>query len=120
MRGRGEAPRGARPDHRRARARRKPAAEARRGAGDRGAGSAVLRESRRGSKMVLYAAATLVGDGGRGPRSQCRQMGLVESESGRQAGFLRRVDGRQRMNWERDRKSTRLNSSHLVISYAVF
>src|SRR5207245_2153290 len=53
VRGRGEAPRGARPDHRRARARRKPAAEARRGARDRGAGGAVLRESRRGSKMVL-------------------------------------------------------------------
>src|SRR2546426_8406012 len=36
----------------------------------------------------------------------------------------RRGDGaRERLGaraWERDRKSTRLNSSHLVISYAVF
>src|SRR5256885_11027331 len=29
-------------------------------------------------------------------------------------------DGNYRRNAERDRKSTRLNSSHLVISYAVF
>src|SRR6267143_1888422 len=107
VRGRGEAPRGARADHRRARARREPAAEARRGAGDHRAGGAVLRESRRGSKMVLYAAATLVGDGGRGPRSQCSQMGVVESESGGPAGFLRRADGQRRMNWESSAAETK-------------
>jgi len=40
-------------------ARAETCSEARRGAGYRRAGGAVLRESRRGSKMVLYAAATL-------------------------------------------------------------
>src|SRR5437588_2057084 len=33
---------------------------------------------------------------------------------------LLRVERRQFLNVERDRKSTRLNSSHTVISYAVF
>src|SRR5256885_17227956 len=33
---------------------------------------------------------------------------------------VRRNIGRQPVNARRDRKSTRLNSSHLVISYAVF
>src|SRR5436190_3796954 len=32
---------------------------------------------------------------------------------------IRGMDGHHRM-WSRDRKSTRLNSSHTVISYAVF
>src|ERR1022692_3383687 len=30
------------------------------------------------------------------------------------------TEGRRSETWRRDRKSTRLNSSHLVISYAVF
>src|SRR5256885_3642837 len=35
--------------------------------------------------------------------------------------YPERVEGiSQRMQWDQDRKSTRLNSSHLVISYAVF
>src|SRR5256885_6368990 len=34
-------------------------------------------------------------------------------------GVVGRIDRRHR-RWEGDRKSTRLNSSHLVISYAVF
>src|SRR5207245_177071 len=102
-----QAPLRDRSDYRRARSRLKPSAEARRGTRNRGAVSAVLRESRRGSKMVLDAAATLIGDGGRGPRSQCRQMGLIESERRRQAGFLRRVDGRQRMNWESSAAETK-------------
>src|SRR5437879_8814354 len=35
-------------------------------------------------------------------------------------GSLRRGGGRRRRGWPRDRKSTRLNSSHRCISYAVF
>src|SRR5256885_9109535 len=35
-------------------------------------------------------------------------------------GFYGEETGRHAMEAERDRKSTRLNSSHLVISYAVF
>ena len=58
LRGDGEAPRGAGPDHRRAGAQRKPAAEARRGARAGRAGGGELRESRRGGEMVLHAAAT--------------------------------------------------------------
>src|SRR5207247_2553687 len=46
VRGRGEAPRGARADHRRARARRKPAAERPRGGGDGGGGSEDPRDTR--------------------------------------------------------------------------
>src|SRR5258708_16229959 len=36
--------------------------------------------------------------------------------------FRRRAytTGRNHISWERDRKSTRLNSSHQIISYAVF
>src|SRR5438067_3998965 len=34
--------------------------------------------------------------------------------------LLRPVGNRQRLHHERDRKSTRLNSSHVSISYAVF
>src|SRR5437588_9778000 len=35
-------------------------------------------------------------------------------------GRARRWGARRRRRWRRDRKSTRLNSSHTVISYAVF
>src|SRR5256885_12583558 len=34
--------------------------------------------------------------------------------------FMRQVLAKRDDNWKKDRKSTRLNSSHLVISYAVF
>jgi hypothetical protein len=59
----------------------KPAEGARAG----GAGGAKLRESRRGSKMVLHAAAAASGDGSAGAGNQCRQVGLDEGESARQA-----------------------------------
>ena len=58
VRNRGEAPRRARPHHRRAGQERGPAAQARPDQeAHRGAG-AILREPRRGGKMVLHAAAT--------------------------------------------------------------
>src|SRR5256885_13043361 len=38
----------------------------------------------------------------------------------RAVGAVRREAARRRQRVQRDRKSTRLNSSHLVISYAVF
>src|SRR5205807_5672021 len=40
-------------------------------------------------------------DGGSSTRSQCSQMGFVEGEGDRQAGFFRRADGQRRMNWEK-------------------
>src|SRR2546426_8125788 len=46
---------------------------------------------------------------------------LYSGESGRIVFRQRRPDATVGSNqWRRDRKSTRLNSSHLVISYAVF
>ncbi len=102
----GEAARGAGPDHCRARARRKPAAQARGGARARGAGGAELRESRRGSKMVLHAAPAAVGDGSDGAGSQCCQMGFVESESARERDRIRRADGSELVNWEKNDKRT--------------
>src|SRR5256885_5881463 len=37
-----------------------------------------------------------------------------------EVGFPGRVEYGRAVAWQEDRKSTRLNSSHLVISYAVF
>jgi trigger factor len=51
-----------------------------------------LRESRRGSKMVLHAATAAVGDGGRGAGSQRGEVGPVEGEGQRQGTFVRRTD----------------------------
>src|SRR6185295_6707791 len=116
VRGGGEAPRGARPDHRRARARGKPAAEAGGGARAGGAGGAKLRESRRGSKMVLHAAAAASGDGSAGAGNQCRQVGLDEGESARQACIVGRADGgRQLVNWEKSSEVRDLGLIPMVI-----
>src|SRR5207344_165891 len=88
--------------HRRARARRKAAAEARRSARPRGAGSAVLREPRRGSKMVLHAAPAAFRDGSHGAGSQCCQMGFVEGKGARARHGVRRADGGGGLlNWEK-------------------
>src|SRR5256885_8421586 len=66
---------------------------------------------RRPPRSTLFPYTTLF-------RSACRSrhgVGLGERQRGEQASFLRfQCEHRQ------DRKSTRLNSSHLVISYAVF
>src|SRR2546426_7304529 len=44
----------------------------------------------------------------------------VLSVAGDRAIHQTRVHGGERIGYDADRKSTRLNSSHLVISYAVF
>src|SRR5256885_2752718 len=46
--------------------------------------------------------------------------GVIELVSGTSRGIRLRTDTVRNINAARDRKSTRLNSSHLVISYAVF
>src|SRR5256885_12358260 len=46
-------------------------------------------------------------------------VGSTEALAAQLVGLLREPDRCRRLG-ERDRKSTRLNSSHLVISYAVF
>src|SRR6266566_7715983 len=57
----------------------------------------------------------------RPPRSTLFPYTTLFRSRGRGGGdFRRERDGRHRSVPPRDRKSTRLNSSHLVISYAVF
>src|SRR5690625_6874650 len=41
-------------------------------------------------------------------------------ESNQKSTFYQDGDGHYRVNYDKDRKSTRLNSSHVAISYAVF
>src|SRR2546426_10748187 len=55
----------------------------------------------------------------RDPREPARER-VVRSRKGRVHGRRHAQDRSLRAGGERDRKSTRLNSSHLVISYAVF
>src|SRR5256885_6112877 len=52
-----------------------------------------------------------------GRHAAARAIALGRARSGRASRLRRRVDARAVRS---DRKSTRLNSSHLVISYAVF
>src|SRR5256885_4106176 len=61
--------------------------------------------------LVLLHGRHQIVDGGRGDREIGAEGGGARIPGG---GEQRQVVG------ERDRKSTRLNSSHLVISYAVF
>src|SRR2546426_9393734 len=74
---------------------------------------------RRPPRSTLFPYTTLfrsrdVGRGRNERQRNRRRIGVGEDESQLPAQqFGRRID-------ERDRKSTRLNSSHLVISYAVF
>src|SRR5215467_15538583 len=56
---------------------------------------------------------------GRGDHGHSRRDGLEQATPGRRAKALG-SHGHRRSPQEADRKSTRLNSSHLVISYAVF
>src|SRR5207302_5585287 len=110
-----EAPRRARPHHRRARAYGKSAAQACRSARGGRAGSSDLRESCRGSKMVLHAAAAAFRDGRRGARGKCREMAARQSDRGGQAGRLRRADGKQRVNWQGDSQINDLGLIPMVI-----
>src|SRR5437762_6147389 len=49
-----------------------------------------------------------------------RSLSVGERNNSRTAGFLEREENRRRIDRGQDRKSTRLNSSHRCISYAVF
>src|SRR5256885_4403004 len=82
---------------------------------------------RRPPRSTLFPYTTLF----RSRRGQChrRQVALLEGGRDRSlapigprdlSGLRRRAVGGRRGAHPRDRKSTRLNSSHLVISYAVF
>src|SRR5256885_8075954 len=63
-------------------------------------------------------AVRLVGQGPAGRRANAAR-GDVDRGAARLHRVQRQADQRRRVA-HRDRKSTRLNSSHLVISYAVF
>src|SRR2546426_6133675 len=81
---------------------------------------------RRPPRSTLFPYTTLFRSGrGDDDRRQRRRDRPVEpqADAGVLVGRARRLHarrGRGRRNEWRDRKSTRLNSSHLVISYAVF
>src|SRR2546426_9166084 len=51
---------------------------------------------------------------------ECRGQEIGADPQDRERERVHADPDRQRMPWREDRKSTRLNSSHLVISYAVF
>src|SRR5256885_12958171 len=77
--------------------------------------------------VVLRVGAIRVAgdDPARHAEMQQQQPGLVELDqdvfaAACQSADQRAVEPLGQHWWERDRKSTRLNSSHLVISYAVF
>src|SRR5437588_8837050 len=70
---------------------------------------------RRPPRSTLFPYTTLFRSQGRGGRRPARRRG----SSGRLPDRVRRGGGRRPLP-ARDRKSTRLNSSHTVISYAVF
>src|ERR1039457_2857402 len=72
-------------------------------------GAVALREDRRARAGIVEAAGEDAGRGG----AQRGSRGRVEPAE------FHLTDGRRRAS-PPDRKSTRLNSSHLVISYAVF
>src|SRR5256885_5084603 len=64
---------------------------------------------RRPPRSTLFPYTTLF-------RSPVPKLGRTQSRP----PTLRRFPQLRERRWRRDRKSTRLNSSHLVISYAVF
>src|SRR5256885_13129460 len=71
---------------------------------------------RRPPRSTLFPYTTLFRSGGFAPGSSAPGRGA----SGRGAGVRSSSRRAKRSAAGRDRKSTRLNSSHLVISYAVF
>src|SRR2546430_10474740 len=68
---------------------------------------------RRPPRSTLFPYTTLF-------RSLRRQRGAVRSDHSRPNSQKARRRGSGGDSWRRDRKSTRLNSSHSQISYAVF
>src|SRR5690606_21026751 len=78
---------------------------------------------RRGGRRSLYALPwyVVIGPPGSGKSTLIRNSGLefpLAGQFGKEA--LRGVGGTRNCDWWLDRKSTRLNSSHVKISYAVF
>src|SRR3712207_8598945 len=74
---------------------------------------------RRPPRSTLFPYTTLFRSGGRGGPG--RRPGHAQPARDRVSGALRAVPGRRRRCGDgQDRKSTRLNSSHANISYAVF
>src|SRR5258708_14586580 len=77
---------------------------------------------RRPPRSTLFPYTTLFRSRGRrhtrylASRYQLRAEGVSTRRGGRQLGLPTVLDGR----FDGDRKSTRLNSSHQIISYAVF
>src|SRR5256885_13171542 len=80
---------------------------------------------RRPPRSTLFPYTTLFRSPRRSPRACCSLSDNVSNTTGEVYSRpvstpRRRVIERLLHRTERDRKSTRLNSSHLVISYAVF
>src|SRR5437867_10710835 len=79
---------------------------------------------RRPPRSTLFPYTTLFrsrdNDARRAPRSRPRRSFRIFSPRSRETGFIC-LRGKAKINeYELDRKSTRLNSSHRTISYAVF
>src|SRR2546426_6637492 len=73
-------------------------------------GSTSLLRSARSGEIAAQAARARI------PHRQATR----DDDIGRHLAPTRSTFRRSSRKWKRDRKSTRLNSSHLVISYAVF
>src|SRR3712207_9012533 len=65
---------------------------------------------------TLFRSVRLLDPAARGPPDLARERGEADGERDRR----RRLAGRECLSQGPDRKSTRLNSSHANISYAVF
>src|SRR5256885_5458240 len=73
---------------------------------------------RRPPRSTLFPYTTLFRS--RCVGSPCRRHDRKERQGRRESGSTRHALGDATRQAQQDRKSTRLNSSHLVISYAVF
>src|SRR5256885_9037045 len=75
---------------------------------------------RRPPRSTLFPYTTLFRSFVPRGRECAAQTGDVQTRGGDRCAIGNVVEVRNRTRASRDRKSTRLNSSHLVISYAVF
>src|SRR3712207_8282898 len=73
-----------------------------------------LFRSNAGSSSTSYIECISVG------QQEVLDVFVVSAQNDREKGTEGGCAGWQRQRWRRDRKSTRLNSSHANISYAVF
>src|SRR2546426_9384561 len=69
----------------------------------------------RSLSQMRYALATKLVT----TQSQSQALGRLRGDVVRKR-YSTKINGTRKRRWSEDRKSTRLNSSHLVISYAVF